>query len=131
MTLMEGQTFREFLASTSPEKQPLEIHLLLDLAIQIANGLDAAHQKGIIHRDIKPANIFITQEGQAKILDFGLAKLAGLLSAGGEEPEPQTREDAGAATARGGNAALSTPDLFLSRPGAAMGTPGYMSPGQC
>jgi serine/threonine protein kinase/dipeptidyl aminopeptidase/acylaminoacyl peptidase len=130
MQLLEGQTLRELLASTGPEKQPLEIHLLLDLAIQIANGLDAAHQKGIIHRDIKPANIFIAQEGQAKILDFGLAKLAGLLSAGGEEPEPQTREYAGAATVRGGNAALSTPDLFLSRTGAAMGTAGYMSPEQ-
>ena len=130
MQLLEGQTLRELLASTAPKKQPLEIDLLLDLAIQIANGLDAAHQKGIIHRDIKPANIFITREGQAKILDFGLAKLAGLLSAGSEEPEPQTREDAGAATVRGGTAALSTPDLFLSRTGAAMGTAGYMSPEQ-
>ena len=130
MQLLEGQTLRELLASTAPEKQPLEIDLLLDLAIQIANGLDAAHQKGIIHRDIKPANIFITREGQAKILDFGLAKLAGLLSAGGEEPESQTREDAGAAAVHVGDAALSTPDLFLSRTGAAMGTAGYMSPEQ-
>ena len=130
MQLLEGQTLRELLASTGPEKPPLEIHLLLDLAIQIGNGLDAAHQKGIIHRDIKPANIFITREGQAKILDFGLAKLAGILAAGEEEPERQTLVDADAPAKHGGSAPRSTPDLFLSRTGAAMGTAGYMSPEQ-
>ena len=130
MQLLEGQTLRELLASTGPGKPPLEIHQLLDLAIQIADGLDAAHQKGIIHRDIKPANIFITREGQAKILDFGLAKLGGILAAGEEGPERQTLVDADAAATDGGNAPLSTPDLFLSRTGAAMGTAGYMSPEQ-
>ena len=75
MQLLEGQTLRELIAAASPGKPPMEIEKSLDLAIQILEGLDAAHQKGIIHRDIKPANIFVTNQGQVKILDFGLAKL--------------------------------------------------------
>src|SRR4029077_17444224 len=73
MQLLEGQTLRELIAAAHPGKPPLGIEKLLDLAIQIVDGLAAAHQKGIIHRDIKPANIFATSQGQAKILDFGLA----------------------------------------------------------
>src|SRR5262249_28232360 len=76
MQLLEGQTLRECLSAASPRKPPLPLHKLLDLAIQILDGLDAAHLQGIIHRDIKPANVFVTSQGQAKILDFGLAKLA-------------------------------------------------------
>ena len=130
MQLLEGQTLRELIAAAGPGTPPLELKKLLDLAVQILDGLDAAHQKGIIHRDIKPANIFVTRESQAKILDFGLAKLASLLLAEADDSNPIPHQDAVEGAVSPGNFPVSTPDRFLSRTGVAMGTAGYMSPEQ-
>jgi len=119
MQLLEGQTLRELISASDKQEAPFELSTLLNLAIQILDGLDAAHSKGIVHRDIKPANIFITKHGQAKILDFGLAKLT--------QSEPVDDEpDA----VRGAARSNASADLLLSRTGVAMGTAGYMSPEQ-
>jgi serine/threonine protein kinase len=130
MQLLEGQTLGELVSATDQGKSPLQLSNLMDLAIQILDGLDAAHQKGIIHRDIKPANIFITREGQAKILDFGLAKLASLLAVEEDDLELNAGDNPGSQQRIRESAPLSTPDLFLSRTGVAIGTAGYMSPEQ-
>ena len=115
LPLLEGQTLRDRLAAggvfTSEE--------LLSLAIQITDGLATAHSKGIIHRDIKPANIFVTQRGEAKILDFGLAKLQ----------EPETTEPR-SQTIGEQEKQQWNPHLTLTSTGVAIGTAGYMSPEQ-
>lgn len=130
MQLLEGQTLRELIAAAGPEKPALATDKLVDLAIQILDGLEAAHQKGIIHRDIKPANIFITGQGQAKILDFGLAKFASAATTDGDKSERDARDVEGLHAPLRDRSPASTPDPFLSRTGVAMGTAGYMSPEQ-
>jgi serine/threonine protein kinase len=129
MELLEGETLREVISRPRPGTPPLELEELLDLAIQISEALDAAHREGIIHRDIKPANVFITKQGQAKILDFGLAKLAPAVTVIGEDLAGDHR-DGDARETRSESSPLATPDPFLSRTGVAMGTAGYMSPEQ-
>ena len=111
---------------------PLRTDTLLDLAIQIADGLDAAHQKGVVHRDIKPANILITTRGQVKILDFGLAKLTDPLTL---SPRPLGGEGVPRSGTGEGVSPQDTPtaslDLnALTSPGTALGTVAYMSPEQ-
>jgi eukaryotic-like serine/threonine-protein kinase len=115
MQMLEGQTLREFIAAAEPGKPPFAVTKLLEIAIQIADGLSAAHTQGIIHRDIKPANIFLTTGNEIKILDFGLAKLA--------LADAET-------IARQNPANEQSADLFLSRIGITMGTAAYMSPEQ-
>ncbi len=113
MELLEGQTLKHRISA-----KPFKTDELLELAIQIADALDAAHAKGIVHRDIKPANIFVTQRDQAKILDFGLAKLA---------PKPRRVAEIVGASAL---PTASVESEHLTSPGVAMGTIAYMSPEQ-
>jgi non-specific serine/threonine protein kinase len=115
MELLEGQTLKHRIAV-----KPIEVSDLLEVGIQIANGLDAAHSKGIVHRDIKPANIFLVERGQAKILDFGLAKRT--LGPG------NAAESVGATFVPTQSHTLE--EDHLTSPGSSMGTVLYMSPEQ-
>lgn len=128
MELLEGENLRDLISkggSSGGDASPLPLDRLLDIAVQISDGLGAAHQKGIIHRDIKPANVFITSRGQVKILDFGVAKLS---EATREVEVEELRGSPSGISAE--TVGASTVEHSLTQSGTAIGTVAYMSPEQ-
>ena len=121
MQLLEGQTLREWIESAEASSEANRLAEIVALGAQIADGLDAAHRKGIIHRDIKPANIFITNRGEAKILDFGVAKFVDA-----EMSESATPKESQEQTAK----RTAESEISLTQTGDSLGTPSYLSPEQ-
>jgi len=117
MQCLEGETLRDWIETYAADQPASRVKSVVDIAIQIADGLEAAHEKGIIHRDIKPANLFVTTRGQAKILDFGVAKFM--------DAEPELCNSSGPS-----RPSVIPIDPQSTRTGVGLGTPSYLSPEQ-